>query len=30
MPVRGGSMLEALGCQQPVCQYVAPTAEIPQ
>ena len=30
MPVRGGSMLEALGYQQPVCQYVTSTAEIPQ
>jgi 1,2-phenylacetyl-CoA epoxidase catalytic subunit len=30
MPVCAGSMLEALGHQQPVCQYVASTAEIPQ
>jgi len=30
MPVRGGSMLEALGYQQPVSQYVTSTAEIPQ
>jgi hypothetical protein len=30
MPVRGGSMLEALGYQQPVSQYFTLTAEIPQ
>jgi len=30
MPVRGGSMLEALGYHQPVSQYVTSTAKIPQ
>jgi hypothetical protein len=30
MPVRGGSMLEALGYQQPVGQFFISTAEIPQ